>query len=187
MYNSVCVCVCVRACVRACVCVLGKMGRCRHFQNDDDKKLSSVGVLFSSLAGSLVVHIDALILICSALWKRMYRSSIWASQAVPSFWLLCAMFYIIGDRILCGWKHGCRSAARLLQGQPEQSWSVPVARCRLVDLSKWLTTCCKSGHARHFFNQCDIYKVLKVFHWNQSDNHWSDTTRPSTLLLLEVF
>ena len=79
------------------------MGKCsRHFQNYDDKKLSSVMVLFSSLAGLLVFHIDTHILICSAVWKSLYRSSIRASQTVPSIWLLCAMFHIIDDHILCG-------------------------------------------------------------------------------------
>ena len=40
-----------------------------------------------------------------------------------------------------------------------------------------------SYSARHFSNQCNIYKVAKVIHGNQSDDHsnWSHT-RPSMLL-----
>ena len=31
--------------------------------------------------------------------------------------------------------------------------------------------CIYSDRARHFSNQSDIYKVVKVVHGNQSDNH----------------
>ena len=44
-----------------------------------------------------------------------------------------------------------------------------------------------SDHARHYSNLCDINKVVKVVHRNQSDSHWNQSSTWPSVLLLELY